>query len=162
MSQRAAQSADGEAGHATRKKAVNREGTPMTMDANGAQRGGDGIPTARWMRFRRPEGLALKGPHTRARSLPRIRVGVDQALPRPPTVDRVGVSAGTLRQFSSSVSHEPPRHAQPENTPESGEFLFFVEDCPESVRAEVTAHFEPFYAEQTACGDAADTTLRPI
>ncbi|MFO1477405.1 MAG: hypothetical protein U1F98_12215 [Verrucomicrobiota bacterium] len=45
---------------------------------------------------------------------------------------------------------------------ESGEFLFFVEDCPASVRAEVTAHFEPFFAEQTDHGDSGDITLRRV
>ena len=45
---------------------------------------------------------------------------------------------------------------------ESGEFLFFVEDCPASVRAEVTAHFEPFFAEQTDHGGGGDITLRRV
>ena len=45
---------------------------------------------------------------------------------------------------------------------ESGEFLFFVEDCPASVRAEVTAHFERFFAEQTDHGDGGDITLRRV
>lgn len=47
---------------------------------------------------------------------------------------------------------------------ESGEFVFFVEDadCPGSVLAEVTAHFEPFFAERTDNGDGGDITLRRV
>ena len=47
---------------------------------------------------------------------------------------------------------------------ESGEFVFFVEDtdCPESVRAEVAAHFEPFFAERTDHGDDGDISLRRV
>jgi hypothetical protein len=47
---------------------------------------------------------------------------------------------------------------------ESGEFVFFVEDtdCPESVRAKVIAHFEPFFAERTDHGNVGDITLRRV
>jgi len=47
---------------------------------------------------------------------------------------------------------------------ESGEFVFFVEDanCPESVRTEITAHFESLVAERTDYGDGGDITFRRV
>ena len=47
---------------------------------------------------------------------------------------------------------------------ESGEFVFFVEDtdCPESVRAEITSHFESLLAERTDYGDGGDISLRRV
>lgn len=40
---------------------------------------------------------------------------------------------------------------------ECGEFVFFVEgtDCPESVRAEIIAHFHPLFCEPTDSGDVS-------
>ena len=45
---------------------------------------------------------------------------------------------------------------------ESGEFMIFAEDTdsPESVRADIRAHFETFPAEPTENGDGGDITLR--
>jgi hypothetical protein len=45
---------------------------------------------------------------------------------------------------------------------DSGEFVFFVADtdCPESVLAEITTHFESFFEEQTDYGEGGDITLR--
>ena len=47
---------------------------------------------------------------------------------------------------------------------ESGEFVFFFEDtlCPEIVRAEVSAHFAPFFAEKTGLEDGGDVTSRRV
>jgi hypothetical protein len=47
---------------------------------------------------------------------------------------------------------------------DSGKFVFFTEDtdCPESVRAEVTAHFQPFFRERTDRGDGGDITFRRV
>ena len=47
---------------------------------------------------------------------------------------------------------------------DSGEFVFFTEDtdCPESVRTELTAHFEPFFTERTDRGDGGDITFRRV
>ena len=47
---------------------------------------------------------------------------------------------------------------------ECGEFVFFVEDtdCPEVVRAEVSAHFVPFFAERPGHGDGGDITSRRV
>ena len=49
-------------------------------------------------------------------------------------------------------------------TAECGEFVFSVEerDCPEVVRAEVSAHFVPFFAERAGHGDDGDVTPRQV
>ncbi len=47
---------------------------------------------------------------------------------------------------------------------EGGEFVFFVEDrdCPEVVRAEVSAHFGPLFAERTGQEEGGDVTSRRV
>jgi len=47
---------------------------------------------------------------------------------------------------------------------ESGEYVFFVEeaDCAESARAEVAAHFEPFFAERADHGNDDGVNLKRV
>jgi hypothetical protein len=47
---------------------------------------------------------------------------------------------------------------------EAGEFVFSVEEpeCPQCLLSDVSAHFEPFFAERGHRGEGGDITLRGV